>query len=69
MNTNVELVKSFRVGQLQVKVCYNRVDLGIASGQDIIRKIKELLSKQEEIRVVFASAKRHYTLSENNSRY
>lgn len=56
MNTNVELVKSFRVGQLQVKVCYNRVDLGIASGQDIIRKIKELLSKQEEIRVVFASA-------------
>ena len=56
MDTNVELVKSFRVDQLQVKVSDNRVDLGIASGQDITRKIKELLSKQKEIRIVFASA-------------
>jgi hypothetical protein len=55
-DSNIELVKSFRVGQPQVKVRCNRVDLGIASGQNITRKIKELLSKQKEIGIVFASA-------------
>lgn len=56
MDTNVELIGSTRVDNLNIRVCKNRVDLGIVSGQDIKEKINEILSVRKEIRIVFASA-------------
>lgn len=50
------LVKEFKADQLKVKVFDNRASLGETAGHEAAAYIRELLSKQDEAWIVFASA-------------
>ena len=56
MKSDVEPLKTETVDRLEVCVYENRQALGAAAGADIAAKIKELLSEQERVRMVFAAA-------------
>ncbi|GAB3506576.1 glucosamine-6-phosphate deaminase [Spirosoma knui] len=45
-----------QVDALEVRVYTTRQEMGMAAGQDIAAKIKELLQEKESIRIVFAAA-------------
>ncbi|MDQ0920261.1 glucosamine-6-phosphate deaminase [Paenibacillus sp. V4I5] len=49
-------VKEHKVDQLKVKVYRNRKDLGEAAAQEAANKIRELLSSQSSVRIIFAAA-------------
>lgn len=44
------------VDQLKVKIFENRQLMGNAAAQDVTQKIKELLTKQKEVNIIFAAA-------------
>ena len=50
------LIKEFRAEKLLVKVYETRQSMGQAAADEVAAKIKELLSLQDEVSVVFASA-------------
>jgi glucosamine-6-phosphate deaminase len=56
MSTPVQPVTTEAVDQLQVRVYQNRQALGAAAGYDVGVKMRELLNKQDHIRMVFAAA-------------
>ncbi len=49
-------MKSYKVDKLQVEIYENRTLMGQASARDIKAKIIELLSKKQEINMIFAAA-------------
>ncbi len=49
-------IKSERVDSLNVQVYKDRLSAGIAAGHDVASKLKELLLRQERVRMVFAAA-------------
>lgn len=49
-------IKTDVVDQLHVRVYRDRAAMGAAAGADVIANMKDLLAKQERIRMVFASA-------------
>ncbi len=51
-----ESVVRFRTDRLMVEIHNNRVALGTAAAQDMAARMRELLSTQATVRVVFASA-------------
>lgn len=56
VNTKNQPVKYFRADKLNVKVYQNRLSMGQAAGEEVVRKLKELLKNQDSVRMVFASA-------------
>ncbi|SDO56958.1 glucosamine-6-phosphate deaminase [Paenibacillus sp. yr247] len=50
------LVKEHTVDRLKVKVYENREELGRAAGMEVAKRIKELLSTQQSVRIIFAAA-------------
>lgn len=56
MKSGAEPLKTENVDRLEVRVYENRQALGAAAGADIAAKVKELLSEQERVRMVFAAA-------------
>ncbi|MCZ8512729.1 glucosamine-6-phosphate deaminase [Paenibacillus filicis] len=51
-----EPVRKDKVDQLNVEVYANRSELGAAAGSDVAGKMKELLGRQDRVRMVFAAA-------------
>ncbi|QHE53022.1 glucosamine-6-phosphate deaminase [Pontibacillus sp. HMF3514] len=49
-------IKTEQVDQLNVKVYENRTTMGVAAAREVSKKIKELLSKQNQVRMIFAAA-------------
>jgi glucosamine-6-phosphate deaminase len=56
MDPNTEPVKSETVNRLEVRVYPDRAAMGAAAGADVAAKMRELLQRQEWVRMVFASA-------------
>jgi glucosamine-6-phosphate deaminase len=50
------LLKQFAVDRLRVKVYPNRRDLGVAAARAVARRMRFLLKRQMNVRIVFASA-------------
>ncbi len=48
--------KTMTVDQLRVKVYATRAEMGAAAGTDVADKVRELQTKQENIRMIFAAA-------------
>ena len=49
-------MREFKKDKLKVKVFKNRLELGIAAGEEFTEKLKELLKTREYVNVIFASA-------------
>ncbi|GAB2572914.1 glucosamine-6-phosphate deaminase [Spirosoma areae] len=45
-----------QIDELQVRVFATRQEMGVAAGQDIAAKIRDLLQEKESLRIVFAAA-------------
>jgi len=56
LNTRPEPVRTEKVDRLLVRVYKDREAMGAAAGADVAEKIRELLSRQERVRMVFAAA-------------
>ncbi len=56
MQKKVCAIKSFKVDKLHINVYQNRLDMGQAAGEAVAAKIKQLLTIQEKVSVIFASA-------------
>ncbi|SEN13369.1 glucosamine-6-phosphate deaminase [Lihuaxuella thermophila] len=56
MRENIQPVHTERIDHLQVHVYANRTLLGTAAGMDVAEKMKQLLTEQERIRMIFAAA-------------
>jgi len=56
MQKKVCTIKSFKVDKLHINVYQNRLDMGQAAGEAVAAKIKQLLTIQEKVSVIFASA-------------
>ncbi len=49
-------MKKYSVDKLQVRIYENRTEMGAAAAADVAEKIKELVGKKGEIRMIFAAA-------------
>ncbi|GIP33657.1 glucosamine-6-phosphate deaminase [Paenibacillus sp. J2TS4] len=56
MSSTIQPILSEVRDQLKVEVYANRQDMGHSAGQAAAGKIKELLAKQEKVRMIFAAA-------------
>jgi glucosamine-6-phosphate deaminase len=56
MESAVQPLKTAVIDRLRVEVYPNRLAMGTAAGTQAARKIRQLLEKQEEVRIVFAAA-------------
>jgi len=50
------MIKSFKAGQLLVRVFENRAAAGAAAGNEILETINTLLQSKKEVRMIFAAA-------------
>jgi len=56
MQKRARAIKSFKVDKLDIYVYQNRLDMGQAAGEAVATKIKQLLTIQGKVSVIFASA-------------
>lgn len=50
------MITTFKTGQLIVNVYENRVHMGTAAAQDVLKRLRELLEKQAFVNMIFAAA-------------
>ncbi|MBA7517836.1 Glucosamine-6-phosphate deaminase [subsurface metagenome] len=56
MQKGICAIKSFKVDKLLINVYQNRLDMGQVAGEAVATKIKQLLTIQKKVSVIFASA-------------
>ncbi|GHO56253.1 glucosamine-6-phosphate deaminase [Ktedonobacter robiniae] len=69
MSTPVQPISSQTVDKLRVQIYAHRQALGLAAGQDVGARLRELLAQQAQVRMIFAAAPSQNEFLHTLSRY